>query len=57
MKGSVNDMKVCEHCIEAIRSHGEKLIILENLFEEGTCEWCGETDELSEVAFDDDDDE
>ena len=47
--------KVCEHCIEAIRSHGENVIVLQNLYEEGICSWCNEKDELLEVMFADDD--
>ena len=51
----INTMKVCKHCVEAIRSHGENVVVLQNLFEEGTCEWCNETDELVEVMLLEDD--
>lgn len=39
-------MRICECCLQAIRSRGEKLIILEHgsLYgdEECQCEWCDE---------------
>lgn len=35
----------CPYCIEAIRSHGEKMLEGEYVGE-GECEWCGEVDEL-----------
>ena len=40
-------MKLCEHCIEAIRSHGEKVIVLDIVedSEEMACEWCEEDGE------------
>lgn len=42
-------MRICEHCLQAIESRGEKLITLEHgsLDEECTCEWCKE--EMSEA--------
>ena len=52
----VNAMSICEHCVEAIRAHGENVIVLRNLYEEGTCGWCEEKDELVEVMFADADD-
>lgn len=47
-------MVLCRHCIEEIKSRGEKLMIaddycctLEESEEENQpCEWCGEYDEL-----------
>ena len=50
----MNTVKICEHCVEAIRSHGEKIIVIQNLYEEGVCKWCEETDELVEAMFTDD---
>ena len=51
----LSTVKICEHCVEAIRSHGENLIVLQNLYEEGVCEWCEEkTDDLVEAMFADD---
>lgn len=47
----------CEQCIEAIKSHGEKILIAVNddLDDESktTCEWCGEEydDELKPIYF------
>ena len=38
-------MVVCRYCLEAILSHGEEVIIEEELFEPGTCEWCEEEEE------------
>lgn len=46
---------LCQHCIEAIRSRGERLVVLgyamsmEEAEEEGiVCEWCEEADDLYE---------
>lgn len=46
-------MKLCKHCIQAIRSHGEKVFkgpMLMDIDEaertETSCEWCGEVDDL-----------
>ena len=40
-------MRICEHCLQALRSHGEKvyakvIYVDENDPEESTCEFCGE---------------
>lgn len=52
-------MLVCEYCLEAIRSHGEPVPVLDTLFvdetdpEESRCEWCEESgnDHLHEIKF------
>lgn len=42
---------LCEHCICAIRSHGERVFVGETTFydddydEDQVCEWCEEPDE------------
>lgn len=48
-------MILCESCIEAIRSRGEKVLVGERVYdcdeseeEETPCEWCGECDDLYE---------
>ena len=53
-----NRICLCEHCIEAIKSHGEKLAVgdclmdeVESEEEDIPCEWCGEFDELYECFF------
>lgn len=50
-------MLLCKHCIEAIRSHGEFLLVGEMVHDiddaeemEITCEWCNEYDDLYEVV-------
>lgn len=44
-------MMICEHCLEAIRSRGEKVFDTPT-YESGTCEWCDEEDDnLYEVEF------
>ena len=52
---------LCDHCIEAIRSHGEAVIVLgesdldeyrDNFNEELKCEWCeDENDILFDCVF------
>lgn len=44
-------MYLCEHCIEAIRSHGDKVYAesTENCMYHRRCDFCGEVDELYEV--------
>ena len=43
---------LCEHCIEAIRSHGEKVIIESEADDANICEWCDEPeDDLYECYF------
>lgn len=49
-------MILCENCIEAIRSRGEKLFVGDPVekTEETICEWCDDDDEdteLFEVIF------
>lgn len=52
-------MKVCEYCLEAIKSRGERVIIIETLYvdetdpEESFCEWCKESefDVLHEIEW------
>lgn len=52
-------MLVCEYCLEAIRSHGERVAVLDTLSvdetdpEESRCEWCEEhgNDQLHEINF------
>ena len=41
---------LCEHCIEELRSRGEKIYASECI-DFGTCDWCGEEDDLYEVLF------
>lgn len=51
------NMRICEHCLQAIESRGEKLITLEHgsLDEGCTCEWCKEemfeTEDYYDVEF------
>lgn len=49
-------MYLCRHCIEAIRSRGDFLLVGEMVYTieeaeemEITCEWCDEHDDLYEV--------
>ena len=51
-------MRVCEHCMQAIASRGEKFARGEAIFwddfdeEDFRCEWCDEeSDELCEIEF------
>lgn len=52
-------MRVCEYCLQAIKSHGERIAILETLYVDETdptesrCEWCKESgnDELHDIKF------
>lgn len=55
VKRQKNRMCLCSYCIQAIKSHGEKLAVGDYLMdeveseEENTpCEFCGEFDELYE---------
>ena len=55
---SENHILLCQHCIEAIRSHGEPVYVgdfamdVEESEETNTpCEWCGEFDELYDCKF------
>lgn len=47
-------MIICKHCIEAIRSRGE-LVVIDDVFDEDDeldCEWCGDSNvEASSVHF------
>ena len=50
------DILLCDHCIEAIRSRGEKLFVGgeftdHEIDEEAKCEWCEEEDTVYEVIF------
>ena len=40
-------MLLCGHCIEAIRSRGEKLLVgdIIDTDEKSVCDWCDETDD------------
>ena len=49
-KGSSNNIFLCEHCINAIKSHCEKLLV-GDVADEGSCEFCGDVDELRECCF------
>lgn len=44
---------LCEHCIEALRSHGEKVYAESNAncMYHRRCDFCGEVDELYEVIM------
>lgn len=43
---------VCEYCIQAIRSHGDKLLVGEQTETTEVCEWCGEeADEIFEAEW------
>lgn len=42
--------KVCDYCLQAIQSHGEKVVICGKAWE-GNCDFCGETDELTYIKF------
>ena len=46
-------MYLCEYCIEAIKSHGEKVIVgdFHSIDEEIECEWCEEKDNTYECEF------
>lgn len=44
-------MRMCSHCIEAVRSRGEKLMVLVEPLGEGKCDWCDEEDELYAVLM------
>lgn len=50
-KRSRNKIYLCEHCIEAIRSHGEKVYEGDVLPDMGICEWCDEEDILYDCEF------
>lgn len=47
-------MIICKHCIEAIRSRGE-LVVIDDVFDDDDeldCEWCGDTNvEAASVHF------
>lgn len=45
-------MLMCKYCIQAFRSHGE-LLYYGMEIQNGTCDWCGEEDELFEVMLTD----
>jgi len=38
------NMCMCEYCIEAIRSHGEKIYVGDQAEDNGKCDWCDEED-------------
>ena len=48
-------MKICDRCIQAIRSKGEEIFVGEIISDRGAdmeCEWCNEMyEELNEVKF------
>ncbi len=48
----MNKILLCEHCIDGITSHGEKLFVGDFVPGEGVCEFCGDEDELRECCFD-----
>lgn len=39
---------VCPDCLEAIQSHGEKIILCDYAIEKRVCDWC---DEKTPVAY------
>ena len=45
--------RICRHCIEAIRSHGERVLVGE-YSDYDTCEWCEEPDEVFDCIFEED---
>ncbi len=47
----MNKILLCEHCINGITSHGEKLFVGGFVSDEGVCEFCGDEDELRECFF------
>lgn len=45
-------MIICEHCIEAIESRGERLLVGDFYADdELICEWCGDECEESELRY------
>ena len=46
-------MYLCEHCIEEIKSRGERLTVggFFSIDEEIPCEWCDEIDDVHECEF------
>ena len=46
-------MYLCEHCIEAIKSRGEKVLVgdFHSIDEEIECEWCEEIDDVYECEL------
>jgi hypothetical protein len=46
-------LTVCPYCVEAIKSHGEKIVILdEDYTAPQVCEWCEEeTEEIVKIRF------
>ena len=58
MKSKSRTILLCEHCIAAIRSRGERVydggffMDADEAEESGiTCEWCDEVDDLYECTF------
>ena len=57
MRRTYDTIRLCECCIAAIRSRGEKVFVGEEIDQEDednllTCEWCeDENDELYECHF------
>ena len=48
----------CEHCIEELKSRGEKVLVGDQVYtieeaeeEQKACEWCGEYDDLYECLM------
>ena len=48
-------MKICEYCYQELLSRGEE-VFARNTYDVGTCDFCGEKDELYETKESDDDD-
>lgn len=46
-------MLLCEHCIAAIQSRGERIFVGPMLLDETQCEWCEEfSEDVHECMFD-----
>lgn len=43
-------MRICDCCIEAIKSHGEKIFV-DSDTEESKCNWCDEVTDTHEVLM------
>lgn len=45
-------MLICEHCIEAIKSHGERIFVGPLVPAKVKCEWCNEfSEDVHECVF------
>ena len=43
-------MKLCPYCIEAMRSHGEKIYESDDK-EEDKCDWCNEENDVTDCVI------